>query len=362
MTRLILFLIAFSALAQQQTKDIYDNIRQRGYWDASLSRYTIPYRVVSTAPTGTCFIEGEKVRLILSVSEYTCANGTWQQSNGSGGGGGAVSSVFGRTGAVVAAESDYQSFYPRLSQSYTNPSWLISIPSTKISDFASATRAIFSATGCGTYNSTTGAFDFSACNAASVELDLDSGLIIDDGKLRVDEAVIPRYAGGSGAPVAVCTARDFYVRTGTNQLYICPAGTWQAVSGSSGGTKWFVTSPAATVPNATNTYSMLIGNPNTAFSTTANTRQTVMLESTSITSCLTAVSGTQPGNDLTYLLYKNGSASGLTIVVPGTSTTGTFSSTGGPVSFASGDTAQWRLENPAAGTSMTISSIGCVGN
>src|SRR5690606_27912507 len=77
----------------------------------------------------------------------------------------------------------------------------------------------------------TGVFDTSSCGG--VELDLDSGLIIDDGKLRVDEAIIPRYAGGSGAPVAACTARDFYVRTGTNQLYICPSGTWQAVSGSS---------------------------------------------------------------------------------------------------------------------------------
>lgn len=45
-------------------------------------------------------------------------------SGGFGGGGGAVSSVFGRTGAVTAQSSDYSSFYPLLSGTYNNPSWL----------------------------------------------------------------------------------------------------------------------------------------------------------------------------------------------------------------------------------------------
>lgn len=48
------------------------------------------------------------------------------------GSGGAISSVFTRTGAIVATEADYQAFYPRLSQSYVNPLWITSLPWTKI--------------------------------------------------------------------------------------------------------------------------------------------------------------------------------------------------------------------------------------
>lgn len=43
-----------------------------------------------------------------------------------------VSSVFGRAGAVVAAEADYQSYYPRLSQVYANPNWISSLAWSKI--------------------------------------------------------------------------------------------------------------------------------------------------------------------------------------------------------------------------------------
>jgi hypothetical protein len=43
-----------------------------------------------------------------------------------------VTSVFGRTGAINAASGDYSSFYPLLSESYTNPSWITSLPWSKI--------------------------------------------------------------------------------------------------------------------------------------------------------------------------------------------------------------------------------------
>jgi hypothetical protein len=44
----------------------------------------------------------------------------------------AVSSVFGRTGAITAAVGDYSSFYPQLSASYNNPSWLTGLAWSKI--------------------------------------------------------------------------------------------------------------------------------------------------------------------------------------------------------------------------------------
>lgn len=43
-----------------------------------------------------------------------------------------VTSVFGRMGAITAQSGDYSAFYPLLTGSYTNPSWIVSLPYTKI--------------------------------------------------------------------------------------------------------------------------------------------------------------------------------------------------------------------------------------
>ena len=53
-------------------------------------------------------------------------------SGGGGGSGGAVSSVFSRTGAVVALAADYNAFYPVLTGSYVNPAWITSLAYSKI--------------------------------------------------------------------------------------------------------------------------------------------------------------------------------------------------------------------------------------
>lgn len=49
-----------------------------------------------------------------------------------GAGGGAVSSVFTRTGAISALGTDYSSFYPSFSGSYSDPSWITSLAYSKI--------------------------------------------------------------------------------------------------------------------------------------------------------------------------------------------------------------------------------------
>lgn len=46
---------------------------------------------------------------------------------------GGVNSVFGRSGVVIAQTSDYSAFYPGLSGSYSNPSWITSLAWNKIS-------------------------------------------------------------------------------------------------------------------------------------------------------------------------------------------------------------------------------------
>jgi hypothetical protein len=43
-----------------------------------------------------------------------------------------LNSVFGRTGAVVAGEADYQAYYPRMSQTYNNPAWINQLAWSKI--------------------------------------------------------------------------------------------------------------------------------------------------------------------------------------------------------------------------------------
>lgn len=341
-----------------------------------------------TAGTSSQYYRGDKtwqdlptaVRSAISATGCATYNSTTGVIDTSGCSGSAVSSVFGRTGPVVAAEADYQSFYARLSQSYANPSWitalawskLTGVPSTftpaahtqaasTITDFSSAARALFSATGCGTYNSTTGAFDFSACGGGSVELDLDSGLIFDDGKLRVDEAVIPRYSGGSGAPVAACTSRDFYVRTGTNQLYICPAGTWQAVSGSSGSSQAItVVGYGSGAVNAGQSTSFPFNGSKTNTPTTIQVRTPPPFAGT-ISGCRVLNSADiTTGTDVTVTLFKNNTATAISIVMTsGSALTGEYADTTHTVSALTTDRFHWQVTNNSGGN-WTVTWASCL--
>jgi len=62
----------------------------------------------------------------------------WLKGTG-GGGGGAVSSVFTRAGNVVAVAGDYSAFYPLLTGSYSDPSWITSLNAAKISGASTVT-------------------------------------------------------------------------------------------------------------------------------------------------------------------------------------------------------------------------------
>jgi hypothetical protein len=66
-----------------------------------------------------------------AVGDWIISNGVeWQKVDNTD----AVTSVFGRIGAILPLEADYQSFYPRLSQAYDNPTWINSLAFTKITD------------------------------------------------------------------------------------------------------------------------------------------------------------------------------------------------------------------------------------
>jgi hypothetical protein len=100
-----------------------------GTWNATTNVPTLPspttvkgdYYIVTTAGTylGTDY----------QIGDWIISDGVnWTKVDNSD----SVSSVFGRTGNVVANEADYQSFYPRLSQTYANPTWISSLAWSKI--------------------------------------------------------------------------------------------------------------------------------------------------------------------------------------------------------------------------------------
>jgi hypothetical protein len=76
---------------------------------ASLAAQNIRVNTGTSLPASCT--EGDefiKTDAAAGQKQYTCiATDTWEQQGGGGGGGGAVSSVFGRTGAVAASSGDY---------------------------------------------------------------------------------------------------------------------------------------------------------------------------------------------------------------------------------------------------------------
>lgn len=79
------------------------------------------YYVVDTA--------GTQFGLTFAVGDWIVSNGSeWQKVDNSD----AVTTVFGRIGNILANESDYSVFYPLLSGSYANPSWITSLAYSKL--------------------------------------------------------------------------------------------------------------------------------------------------------------------------------------------------------------------------------------
>jgi hypothetical protein len=57
-----------------------------------------------------------------------------------------------------------------------------------------------------------------------------SGIVVSGNAIAVEDAVVPMYYTGTGAPTIACvTGRDFYVDTAAGSVYFCKAaGQWQA--------------------------------------------------------------------------------------------------------------------------------------
>ncbi len=184
-TLALLALMSICAFAQV---NVNGDRKFLGSVDASEAQVTKPFREVLTVPSGSCANPGQMVQLTLSARLFLC-NGTWQEISGSGSPG-AVSSVFGRTGPVTAQAGDYAAFYPSLSGSYENPSWINSLAWSKltgvpssftpsahtqtastITDFATASRALFSAGSGLSYNEATGVWSCTGCSGGPVSVE-----------------------------------------------------------------------------------------------------------------------------------------------------------------------------------------------
>jgi len=109
---------------------IIGQVQYMGTWNAFTNTPTlnpiIPeerghYYVVSAA--------GVFAGMDFQIGDWIISNGViWEKVDNTD----AVTSVFGRIGAILALEADYQAFYPRLSQAYDNPTWINTLAFTKI--------------------------------------------------------------------------------------------------------------------------------------------------------------------------------------------------------------------------------------
>ncbi|MBS1535298.1 MAG: hypothetical protein JST78_09490 [Bacteroidetes bacterium] len=120
--------------------EILGNVRFRGTYNGTIvsSAYVsfnglpLPNPTVSNA--GVYFIVTSgftKDGIDYSTGDWILSLGAvsgWSKVDNSD----SVTSVFGRIGNIVAVESDYQSFYVRLSEVYDNPSWIGSLSKAKV--------------------------------------------------------------------------------------------------------------------------------------------------------------------------------------------------------------------------------------
>jgi hypothetical protein len=145
-----------------------------------------------------------------AVGDWIISNGViWEKVDNTD----AVTSVFGRIGAILALEGDYQSFYPRLSQAYDNPTWINSLAFTKITGvppFLLENQTI------------TLSGDVTGSGKTSISSTISNNAVSNE-KLRdsVGTSVIGRAANSTGDPADIQASTDGHVllRSAGNLLF-----------------------------------------------------------------------------------------------------------------------------------------------
>lgn len=190
---------------------IIGQVEYMGTWDAFTNTPTLNplvpeqkghYYVVSAA--------GVFGGVDYAVGDWIISNGVeWQKVDNTD----AVTSVFGRIGAILPLEADYQSFYPRLSQAYDNPTWINSLAFTKITDvppFLLENQTI------------TLSGDVMGSGKTSISSTISNNAVSNE-KLRdsVGTSVIGRSASSTGDPADIQASTDGHVllRSAGNLLF-----------------------------------------------------------------------------------------------------------------------------------------------
>jgi hypothetical protein len=145
-----------------------------------------------------------------AVGDWIISNGLiWEKVDNTD----AVTSVFGRIGAILALEADYQSFYPRLSQAYDNPTWINTLAFSKITGvppFLLENQTI------------TLSGDVTGSGKTSISTTISDNAVTDS-KLRnsVGTSVIGRASSTTGDPADIQATTDGHVllRSGGNLLF-----------------------------------------------------------------------------------------------------------------------------------------------
>lgn len=100
----------------------------------------------------------------------------------------AVSTVFGRNGNVVAAVGDYSAYYPVLSGAYVNPSWITSLPYSKITG-TPTTLAGYGITDAATPGNPTASIGTAAINGSA------TSFMRSDAAPALNMAIAPSWTG-----------------------------------------------------------------------------------------------------------------------------------------------------------------------
>ncbi len=167
---------------------------------------------------------------------YSQSLNAWIPAPGGGGGGGAVSSVFGRTGAVVALVTDYSSFYDSLGSASTAQSNAESYAAGLVSALVfPATKAAVTSKWLASYDATTGLFTqtqpaFSDLSSHPTTLSgygitdaLSSSTVLPSTKAAVTSKWLASYDATTGAFTQ--TQPDYSDLTGRPTLPVTDAGS-----------------------------------------------------------------------------------------------------------------------------------------
>jgi hypothetical protein len=163
------------------------------------------------------------------IGDWIISNGViWEKVDNTD----AVTSVFGRIGAILALEGDYQSFYPRLSQAYDNPTWINTLAFTKITGvppFLLENQTI------------TLSGDVTGSGKTSISTTISNNAVSNE-KLRdsVGTSVIGRSASTTGDPADIQATTDGHVllRSAGNLLFGLISGdsissiNWSKITGT----------------------------------------------------------------------------------------------------------------------------------